>query len=428
MNPKTIKTLRYLLSVFIIFIGLAVIGQSIGTTVFYVLTGILMLPQVNELVKAKVAFLKGTWSRVGLYVVLWVIGTSFVERTESFQADRAKRKVESIQAYLDSSEVWISKLDPANKKKRDSIIALLQEDSVYVILVKRQVVSEDYLEVLQDIGVIMSRVELDGSSSLPDNLVETHLKPYPEKETFLLRCFSLSSKGGLPIEILEVYLSYRQTYGLYNAPGNNKYSTSGIKLTSKGFTLAPAFAIFEGPQYETLVALYNAMADKVLSWRGLDDETNVQDYKFPYLVDKEAFFDRVYANFRDSELMDKGYKLTFGYAGVKLVDGKYRYFFNVQNRSKYDFTGSMKQYMIWANKEEFMAYTIDDMTIRGDGAASFYVDYKSAPYPVQVANYGYNTVEAGWGVIQFRFEVKRKGRVVTNLLRDMEGNLERVQE
>lgn len=234
----------------------------------------------------------------------------------------------NYQSYIKEVDNNVSSLSPERKNKRKQLTEELKNNSVYIALVDKTIVSENYLATLSTISDAIKNSYLEDGNSVFG--ISDELAAYLEKSKdgsakmdFVVKVSLLSLKmnGGMPKEIVMVFDEYRKKFNLYGKKGDLIIGTNGLKVTvEKNYNLTYAFAMFDPTEEKVLDALFESVNQGISDWSKNNDV--VYDYSFmssksaymkhlkdvypssPYLldVDFEISPNELYANYRANEV------------------------------------------------------------------------------------------------------------------------------
>lgn len=202
------------------------------------------------------------------------------------------------QAYLAQSEKQVATLSDKDKTIRNKALNELIENPVYDALVNQRVIDQKYLVILQTVGNSMI-YEQDSTFSVAETF-EDQLKEIPGALKFTLKLIQLDMHGGIPREILDVYMRYANVYRVSGHKGDDIYNAADGSLSVKienDFTLTEALTIFQYHYPAILDDLYEAKANGLAHWSG----EKAADYRYSYLVTKAAFNDYLGVHYPDSK-------------------------------------------------------------------------------------------------------------------------------
>lgn len=234
----------------------------------------------------------------------------------------------NYQSYIEEVDNNVSSLSPERKNKRKQLTEELKNNSVYIALVDKKIISENYLATLSTISDAIKNSYLEDGNSvfgISEELAEylEKSKDGSEKMDFVIKVSLLSLKmnGGMPKEIVMVFNDYRKKFNLYGKKGDLIIETNGVKVrVEKNYNLTYAFALFDPTEEKVLDALFESINQGINDWNKNNDI--VYDYSFmssksaymkhlkevypssPYLldVDFEISPNELYTNYRDNEV------------------------------------------------------------------------------------------------------------------------------
>ena len=314
------KIIKIVLSALFILGGIRIIMQgSITSGVLSIALGVLLIPQIGEKLKNSVNVWKKKSVRLVTYVILLLLSgvtnkstaeSSFRENFVSKQNNKAP--LGYIQSYNDKTEFNIANLSDERKKLRSDMVAKIKQTKTYNELVDNKIVSAEYLPILTLVnnGVRAIVVNNEGKESVlfNSNLIN-NLKQYDgskDKEIFATNTAILatSNKGGFTKELLDVFIRYKNKYGLF-AKASKSYDVNGDLAESRlPYNLSAIFYHIH-PNSKNYEAIYEANKAGISSWFG-----TARTYQF---TNKYFAYKQDYLTYAKKNYPDNPYTLKVDY-------------------------------------------------------------------------------------------------------------------
>ncbi len=207
--------------------------------------------------------------------------------------------------YLSESENSIKALPPERKEKREQILQQLKTNSVYKDLVENKSTSSEYLPVLSVIASGVSSISPDGFVLSQEAFTSSNGE---EKKRFAAIVTSLaikSSNGGVPKEIIDVFVRYKDHYNIYGDKGVWVDANTNETHNINAYDLSPFFGIIDPQNTEVLNKIYEAKQKGLSEWENVDYPT------FSYLSSKKGYLEYIRAVYPESPYNLKiDYELT----------------------------------------------------------------------------------------------------------------------
>jgi hypothetical protein len=187
--------------------------------------------------------------------------------------------------YLQSNSKSLPLLSDKYKNIRQKALNELKENQVYKSLVKQEIVDQKYLIILKTIGNTMISEHNDLFEIVSAN--EDELKKIPGAMQFVIKSVQLDMFGGVPEELLNVYLRYINAYRISGSKGTTIYHTD-INVTTvirQDFSLVEALAVFQYNYPVILDDYFDAVNKGLINWQG----GRGLEYRYAYLNTKDAF-------------------------------------------------------------------------------------------------------------------------------------------
>ena len=312
------KTVKYILGIFLILLSFgAIVQNKIIPAVAFFIMGLVLIPPISEQVKAKFKLWQNKNVRYFTYIVLFIVGASFIGKqnfnindkssTETVNENEIVNK-EIYSEYATQVEKDIAELSTERKQLREKLLKELAQNSTYIALVNNKTVSVDYLMTLTAISAaIKNSITKNGKSQFQISdkiagMVESS-NDGKSKMQFVVDVSSLSLKfnGGLPKEFVEVFERYRTKYNLYSNEAKTFYNASGKSENLKdGFNIVYAFAIFDPKNEKVLNVIYETNYSNIGSWN--EHDTNIN---YPYMSNKTAYLEHLKDVYPDSKYLPK---------------------------------------------------------------------------------------------------------------------------
>lgn len=186
--------------------------------------------------------------------------------------------------YQRKVEQAIKNLPPEKKAKRDSILKELIKNQTYIDLVKNKNVSQNYFSVLMGIGNTLASYTSE-NFGMQENIAKK--LEHERRLDFVVNLGTLISKGGLPMEIEDVFNRYVNTYGITGNKGALiiNANTGNQEEIKDSYSFSQAMAIFTPKDKKVLDSYFEAIQDNIFAW----DTNPSNEFLYPYMNNPDEF-------------------------------------------------------------------------------------------------------------------------------------------
>lgn len=218
-----------------------------------------------------------------LFLCLIIVSCENSRDGKTTTGNKSIQNENPFNVYLSQKKLESDTLSENSKASRTEGLSKLASNPLYDSLVRKKIVDQRYLFILQFIGEIIIN-ESNYQSSLPVDKIEK-LKQVDGALPFVLNVVRVDMFGGIPNEILEVYNRYSNLYGISGLKGSLISDLNGRQVEiSQDFTLVEALTIFKYKYPYILNSFYEAHTNGLINWTEED-----RNYKYWYLRSAKAF-------------------------------------------------------------------------------------------------------------------------------------------
>lgn len=204
-----------------------------------------------------------------LVVLLTVSLSTLVYCTESSDNKPTELDVNPYQSYMDQSTISIKRLSPEKAKKRKELLNVIKKNKIYKDLVVKEIVSVEYLEILNVISQGSARITSEHFyfEEEPFSTMINGKNGAVTKEFIVtVVALGMEANGGFPFEILKVFDNYQKKFGFYGLKGDTlSNGNTNIELPVD-FDLTGFLAVVCPKNEAVLDAVYEARSKGLSNW------------------------------------------------------------------------------------------------------------------------------------------------------------------